>query len=406
MHEPNIKPFRGMLFNKEKIGDVASCVCPPYDVISDARTYSERNRFNIIRLELPEQNPPLDQYNNARETLEHWLQQGVITFDEKDAVYIYEQEFEVEHKSFLRRGFIALNKIEKNRMLTHEETRKKAKEDRERLISSLKTYTSFVFGLYEDKMQDIENILTTAPKEIIYDFIDEQFVTNRFYKMTDRDAINALSKEIDKKNIYIADGHHRLDVSYRLGLSYIPIYLTNMYSNGIVILPYHRMIKFKQFKNINEILNSVKQYADIDKILLDNDNSLSTAIELISQSDMPAYLLYSKDAPDVLYMLKVNKPIPMDNNMHESLKKLKVNIAHNGILKGLLYISDDEIEFTQDSHELISDVKKGKFDLALLLPPTTVEEVKDIADHSLYMPPKSTYFYPKILTGLVLYRYE
>jgi uncharacterized protein (DUF1015 family) len=406
MHEPNIKPFRGMLFSKEKIGDIASCVCPPYDVISDTRIYSERNRFNIIRLELPEQNPPLDQYNNARETLEHWLQQGVITFDEKDAVYIYEQEFEVEHKSFLRRGFIALNKIEKNRMLTHEETRKKAKEDRERLISSLKTYTSFVFGLYEDKMQDIENILTTAPKEIIYDFIDEQFVTNRFYKMTDRDAINGLSKEIDKKNIYIADGHHRLDVSYRLGLSYIPIYLTNMYSNGIVILPYHRMIKFKQFKNINEILNSVKQYADIDKILLDNDNSLSTAIELISQSDKPAYLLYSKDAPDVLYMLKVKKPIPMDNNMHESLKKLKVNIAHNGILKGLLYISDDEIEFTQDSHGLISDVKKGKFDLALLLPPTTVEEVKDIADHSLYMPPKSTYFYPKILTGLVLYRYE
>jgi uncharacterized protein (DUF1015 family) len=406
MQEPNLKPFKGILFNKEKIGDITSCVCPPYDVITNAGTYFERNRFNTIRLELPEQNPPFDQYENARKTLDDWLQQGALAFDEKDAVYVYEQEFEVDHKSFLRRGFIALNKIEKNRMLTHEETRKKAKEDREKLISSLKTYTSFVFGLYEDKMQSIENILTTAPKEIIYDFVDEQSVTNRFYKMTDRDAIDVLSGEIDNKNIYIADGHHRLDVSYRLGLSYIPIYLTNMYSYGIVILPYHRMIKFKQFKNINEILDSIEQYTDIDKIKLENDNSLNTAIERISQSDRPAYLLYAKDAPDMIYVLEANKSIPMDNNMHESLKKLKVNIAHNGILKGLLSISDDEIEYTQDSQELISDVKKGIYDMGFFLPPSTVEEVKDIADHSLYMPPKSTFFYPKILTGLVFYRYE
>jgi uncharacterized protein (DUF1015 family) len=395
-----------MLFNKEKTGDIASCVCPPYDIISNVEPYYERNRFNAIRLELPEQHPPLDQYNTAKETLENWLQQGILEFDDKDTIYIYEQEFEAEHKSFLRRGFIALNKIEKNRMLTHEETRKKAKEDRERLISSLKTYTSFVFGLYEDRLQGIENILTTAPKEIIYDFIDEQSVTNRFYKMTDRDAINALSEKIDKKNIYIADGHHRLDVSYRLGLSYIPIYLTNMYSDGIVILPYHRLVKYKHPKNMNQILDSVKQFTEIEKIPLENDSSLNMAMERIAQSDRPTYLLYSQDAPDVLYMLKANKSIPMDGNMHDSLKRLKVNIAHNGILKGLLDISDDEIEYTQESDELIRDVKKGMYDMGFFLPPTTVEEVKDIADHSLYMPPKSTFFYPKILTGLVFYKYE
>ncbi|MCX5812379.1 MAG: DUF1015 domain-containing protein [Proteobacteria bacterium] len=406
MSETNIKPFKGMLFNKKKTGDIASCVCPPYDVISNAGTYYERNRFNAIRLELPEQHPPLDKYNTAKETLENWLQQGILTFDNKDTVYIYEQEFEVEHKSFLRRGFIALNKIEKNRMLTHEETRKKAKEDRERLISSLKTCTSFVFGLYEDNMQDIENILTAAAKEIVYDFIDEQSVTNRFYKMTDRDAINVLSKEMDKKSIYIADGHHRLDVSYRLGLSYIPIYLTNMYSDGVVILPYHRLVKYKHIKNINQILDSVKQYAEIEKIPLENDSSLSIALEYIAHSVGPAYLLYSKDAPNALYMLRISNSIPMDDKMHDSLKRLKVNILHNGILKGLLNISDDEISFTQESYESISIVKKGDFDLALFLPPTTVEEVKDIADHSLYMPPKSTFFYPKILTGLIFYKYE
>jgi uncharacterized protein (DUF1015 family) len=406
MQEPSIKPFKGILFDKEKAGDIASCVCPPYDVITNTGTYYERNRFNTIRLELPEPNPPLDQYDNAKETLKNWLQQGILKFDDKDTVYIYEQEFEVENKTYLRRGFIALNRIEKNRMLTHEETRKKAKEDRERLISSLKTYTSFVFGLYEDKTQDIENILISAPKEMVYDFVDEQLVKNRFYKMTDKDVANALTKEIDNKNIYIADGHHRLDVSYKLGLSYIPIFLTNMYSHGIVILPYHRMIKFRNVKSIHQILDSIKQYTDIEKIPLENDGSLNMAMEDVAKSLRPAYLLYSKDAPETLYKLEVNKTIPMDDNMHESLKRLKVNIAHNGILKGLLGISDDEIEYTQDSHELINDVKKGIYDLGFFLPPTTVDEVKDIADHSLYMPPKSTFFYPKILTGLVFYKYE
>lgn len=394
-----------MIFNKEKISDIASCVCPPYDIIPDAGAYYERNEFNVIRLELPEERPPLDKYNTAKATLENWLKQGILRFDREDTVYVCEQEFQIGQKNYLRRGFIALNRIEKNRMLTHEETRKKAKEDRERLISSLKTYTSFVFGLYEDRTHGIENILETAPKEIFYDFIDEELVANRFYRMTDKAAINTLSQEIGNKNIYIADGHHRLDVSYRLGLSYIPIYLTNMYSDGIVILPYHRMVKFKQFKNINQILDAVRQHTDIEKIPMENDSSLITAMERIAQSDRPAYLFYSKDAPGELYMLKAGSSISMDNNMHESLKKLKVNIVHNGIMKGLLDISDDEIEFTQDSHELINDVKKGNIDLGIFLPPTTVEEVKDIADHSLYMPPKSTFFYPKILTGMVFYQY-
>jgi len=291
-------------------------------------------------------------------------------------------------------------------MLTHEETRKKAKEDRIKMISSLKTSTSFVFGLYEDKKQNIESILTGAPKEILYNFEDEESIINRFYKMTDKGSIDALSSAIDQKIIYIADGHHRLNVSYRLGLTYIPVFLTNMYSSGIIILPYHRMIKYKNPKNIDETLNNLKEFTEIEKLPFENDNSLTMALERIAKSVRPSYLLYAKDIPGSLYILKANDSILMDSTMHNSLRKLKVNILHTGLLKEVLKISDDEIEFTQDSRCLINDVKKGDYDLALLLPPTTVEEVKDIADHSLYMPPKSTYFHPKILTGLVFYQYE
>ena len=406
MPDPYTKPFKGMLLNQEKIGDIATCVCPPYDVISNVRAYYQRNKYNVVRLELPIQRPALDKYNAAKETLQKWLQKGILVFDNSDSIYIYEQKYEIEHRSYLRRGFIALNRLDKSRILTHEETRKKAKEDRERLINTLKTYTSHIFGLYEDKEQIIEDILINSRKEIMYDFVDEQSITNRLYRMHHRDDINRLVHEMDNKNIYIADGHHRLEVSYRLNLPYIPLYLTNMYSEGIAILPYHRIINFKNRRNTNQILELLKAHVAVEKIPLTVGGSTAKAMEDISGSAEPAYLMYSKDDPASLYLLKIKGVVPMDKDMHESLKKLKVNILHNGILKGLLNIHDDEISFTQELYESVSLIKQGMADLAFFLPPTTVEEVKDIADHGLYMPPKSTFFYPKILTGMVFYKYE
>jgi uncharacterized protein (DUF1015 family) len=405
MPEKYTKPFRGIVYNKEKAGDIASCVCPPYDVVSDVRSYYKKNEFNAIRLELPESLPSMDKYNAAKHTMDEWLHKGVLELDGKDTVYVYEQRFDVEGNSFLRRGFIALNKLDRGRILTHEETRKKAKEDRERLITTLKTYTSLIFGLYEDKNNEIEDILISARKDIMYDFIDEQAINNRFYRMTDGREIARLSALMDEKNIYIADGHHRLDVSYKLKIPYIPLYLTNMYSSGIVILPYHRVIKFSGSRNIKDLLNSIRGYIEIEKCSLANDNSIKKALKDISESENLAFVLCSKDDPENLYILKEKTPIPMDNDLHESLRMLKVNVVHTGALKHLFKISDEEISFTQDPFESINSIKDGSIDLAVFLPPTTVREVKSIADNSLFMPPKSTFFYPKILTGLVFYKY-
>ena len=405
MPEQYTKPFRGIVYNKEKIGDIASCVCPPYDVVSDARSYYKRNKFNAIRLELPQSLPSMDKYNAAKHTMDEWLRKGVLEPDSKDAVYVNEQKFDAEGISFLRRGFIALNKLERNRILTHEETRKKAKEDRERLITTLKTYTSLIFGLYEDKSSEMEDILVNARKDIMYDFIDEQAIHNRFYRMTDSKEINSLLALMDERNIYIADGHHRLDVSYKLNIPYIPLYLTNMYSSGIVILPYHRIIKFNKGRGIKELLQSIGNNVEIDKHPLIDDNSIKKVLKDISVSANLAFVLCSKDDPGNLYVLKEKTPIPMDSDLHESLKTLKVNVVHNGALKHLLDISDEEISFTQDPFESVNSIKNGTIDLAVFLPQTTVREVKDIADNSLFMPPKSTFFYPKILTGLVFYKY-
>jgi uncharacterized protein (DUF1015 family) len=407
MSEPYTKPFKGMIFNREKIDDISQCVCPPYDVISSVRSYYVRSLFNAIRLELPMPLPSMNKYSVARETLEGWLKKGILVRDNKETIYIYEQEFEVEQVTYLRRGFIALNKLEKKRILTHEETRKKAKEDREMLISTLKTYTSLIFGLYEDKQQEIENILIGSEKDKIYDFVDEQSIINRFYRMTDIEEMKKLILIMEEKNIYIADGHHRLDVSYKLNIPYIPLYLTNMYSEGIVILPYHRTIKFQKNRNLNELLKSMEGFIDIEKYPLLDNNSTKIALQKIFTPSKSTFILYSKDDLTNLYILTEKAPFSFTNNdVHEGLKKLKVNVLHSGIVKKLLNIKEEEISFTQDPYKAITQIKEGALDLALFLPPTKVEEVRDIAENGLYMPPKSTFFYPKILTGLVFYKYE
>lgn len=406
MKEFLTKPFKGILYNRNKIDNIASCVCPPYDVVSSVRTYYERHPFNAIRLELPLSQPSMDKYNVARHTLEQWLRTGVLQRDVSDTIYVYEQEIIVDDIHYLRRGFIALNRLLKERILTHEETRKKAKEDRERLITTLKTYTSLVFALYEDKEEAIEDVLISSQKEKLYDFVDEQSITNRFYRMTDSGEIETLASLMESKNIYIADGHHRLAVSYKIGLGYIPIYLTNMYSTGIVIFPYHRIIKFNKPRSLAELLSLLEKSVAIEKFPLTDDSSPRLAAQKINTAPKPSYIMYAKEDTGNFYILSEKVPVYTDPAVHESVRKLKVSILHMGILKSILNVQDDEISFTQALDKTVAQVKDGVHDLAFFLPPTLVEEVKEIADNSLYMPPKSTFFYPKILTGLVFYQYD
>lgn len=145
MKEQLTKPFKAILYNKEKVDDVGACICPPYDVITDKEQYLKKSDYNIIRLELPQAEPPLDEMNQQK-IMAEWLKKKVLIEDKEDSIYVYEQKFVFNKKTYTRTGFVALNKIDKDRILIHEATRSKAKQDRERLISTLKAYTSFVFG--------------------------------------------------------------------------------------------------------------------------------------------------------------------------------------------------------------------------------------------------------------------
>jgi len=406
MKEQLTKPFKAILYNKEKVEDVGACICPPYDVITDKGLYLKKSDYNIIRLELPQAEPPLDEYESAKKIMTEWLKKKVLIEDKKDSIYVYEQKFIFNKKVYTRMGFVALNKIDRDRVLIHEATRSKAKQDRERLISTLKAYTSFVFGLYEDRDNKIEDVLLQSKKSLLYMFVDENSIENRIYKISEKKELKELCKLMEGKKIYIADGHHRLDVSYRLKMDYIPIYLTNMYSDSIIIWPYHRIITFKKQRSLYDLIKTLSEYGEIENKTIINSNTIDDCIEIISKEQRPSYAFYSKEDMNNLFILKLERQIQFREEIHDVLKRLKVNILHAGILNNLLGIEEEEISFTQEPHKFIEALKKGDIDLIVLLPPTTVDEVKAVADNFLYMPPKSTFFFPKISTGPIIYSYD
>ncbi len=180
-----------------------------------------------------------------------------------------------------------------------------------------------------------------------------------------------------------------------------------MYDRGIVIFPYHRLVRFSRKRALPELISTLEPFMKIEKIPFHGMDSLKPVLTAVAASEVLAFAFFSTDDREHIYMASEISPLPLynDSAVHESLKKLKVNAIHSGIIRGIMNIDDEDISFTEDHSWSIDSVMNGSADLAFFLPPTTVDEVRDIAENGLDMPAKSTFFYPKILTGLVFYRY-
>ncbi len=404
MSESFVKPFKGLLYNKTKIADISACVCPPYDVIGDPLQYCRRSGFNAIRLELPVGTPEADMYDTARKTLDDWLSEQILAFDDRESVYLYEQEFALNGRTRRRSGLIPLVRPDRQRILTHEETRKEAREDREKLIKKLGAFTSLILAMYEDNSGEIGRLVENCRKEKIYDFTDEASIKNSFYRMTDPSATAQLAAMIEKKNLYVADGHHRLSVALKLGLPYAAMYLTDMHADGIVILPYHRIVRLRENKEPAQVLALLSPYFEATRVEFPQSGP-DELIARISSSPVLSFLLYFSGKTPSLHLLAQKKEMDFDPESRQSLRSLRVNAVHRGVLKHLLRVQDEEISFSNSADEAVGLVNSSRCDFAVFVPATSVEEVKDIAENGLSMPPKSTYFYPKVLTGLVFHKY-
>lgn len=415
----NIYPFRAWRFS-DKAGDPAALCCPPYDIISEEqrRAYLTRNEHNIIRLELPREGA--DPYAEAGATVRGWCADGILARDEEAAFYVYNIRFEVngEHKDIT--GILAaveISPFSEGVVLPHEWTLSKAKTDRLNLMKATGFNFSDIYSLYQ---ADIKTILDDAMSGTpLTDIEDENGLRHTLWAITDADTVAAIQQAFADKKLYIADGHHRYETAlnyknYRLengipvgGADRVMMMLVDMSHPGLVVFPTHRLLRDLADFDVNALLAACEADFEVERGLsLDNANAkLAAAYE----NGKKAFIVYA--GGDTASLLTLKDLALMDTllpNESPVSRQLDVNVLHTAILERLLNIDKENmaqqinLTYTRDLDEAITGVQSGAFQCAILLNPTRVSEIQGVAAAGEKMPQKSTYFYPKLITGLTM----
>lgn len=420
-----IKPFRGMRYNTFLAGKIGELCCPPYDIISEEERlgYIAENEYNVIRLELPKEGE--DVYKTAGEVLDMWRNTGVLVHEIKPAVYIYEEEFNAYNKRSSVKGIIVRVKVEefsKGVILPHEFTLSKAKADRFNLMKATNCNFSQIYALYMDEehttLKTIDRLSDRKPDQ---KFTDSDHVTHKLWIITDEKVIEKLVNDFADRKLYIADGHHRYEtaLNYRNycrenGISkegdpqdYQMMYLVDMQHPGLVVFPTHRMVRDLESFDKDEVLQGCEEYFDIKKFTsVGNINS-----ELAKQykQGKKAFGFYCGKGEWYLLVLKdIEVMADVLPDLSEASQQLDVSVLHSLILEKTMGIDKENmanqinLTYTKFFEEAIMKVDKGEFQCSFILNPTRVTEIRDVAAAGEKMPQKSTYFYPKMITGMVM----
>ncbi len=420
-----IKPFRGMRYNTEVAGEISKLCCPPYDIISEEQrlNYIDENQYNVIRLELPKEgeNP----YANASDILSLWRDKGVLIHEDKPAIYIYEEEFTAYNQRKSIKGIIArvqLEEFSKGIILPHEFTLSKAKEDRLNLMKATNCNFSQIYALYMDnehttlKTIDEQSDCTSA-----LEFTDDDNITHRLWIVTDEEIISKLVSDFTDRKLYIADGHHRYEtaLNYRNycrenGLAkegdnqdFQMIYLVDMEHPGLVVFPTHRLVRDLPDFDKEKVLSACKEYFDITKY--ENTDNMEEILAQQYDAGKKAFGFYCGNGEWYMLVLKnLDVMKEMLPDLSEASQQLDVSVLHTLVLEKIFGIDKENmanqinLTYTKFFEEAISTVDSGKFQCSFVLNPTRVTEIRDVASAGEKMPQKSTYFYPKMITGMVM----
>ena len=420
-----IKPFRGMRYNTFLAGKIGELCCPPYDIISEEERlgYIAENEYNVIRLELPKEGG--DVYKTAGEVLDMWRNTGVLVHEIKPAVYIYEEEFNAYNKRSSVKGIIVRVKVEefsKGVILPHEFTLSKAKADRFNLMKATNCNFSQIYALYMDEehttLKTIDRLSDRKPDQ---KFTDSDHVTHKLWIITDEKVIEKLVNDFADRKLYIADGHHRYEtaLNYRNycrenGISkegdsqdYQMMYLVDMQHPGLVVFPTHRMVRDLESFDKDEVLKGCEEYFDIKKFT--SVGNINSELSKQYKQGKKAFGFYCGKGEWYLLVLKdsevMAKVLP---DLSEASQQLDVSVLHSLILEKTMGIDKENmanqinLTYTKFFEEAIMKVDKGEFQCSFILNPTRVTEIRDVAAAGEKMPQKSTYFYPKMITGMVM----
>lgn len=416
-----IKAFKGMRYTAAA-GELNSLVCPPYDIISDSQRerYIEENPYNIIRLELPKGGD--ERYKDAGNTLKDWLDKEILSCDGEESIYVYEMLFSANGVRNRLKGFVSLVKLvefSEGIVLPHEETLSKAKEDRFNLMSETFCNFSQIYSLYMDGDGSVYNMIDGCSKGAPdMEVTDPDGTVHRMWKVSDGGVIKNVTEAFMDKKLYIADGHHRYETALNFhkkqgteSSGYIAMMVVNMENNGLVVFPTHRIVKNLENFNAEKVIEACKPYFDIAEA--PGEERMQAALNKFYDEGKKAFAMYTGFGKCYVMALKdggaVKKLLP---DMSDAYCGLDVTVLHSLVLERILGIDKENmanqknLTYTRSRQEALEAVDIDGADCSFILNPTKVSEIRDVAAAGEKMPQKSTYFYPKLITGLVMNKFS
>ncbi len=417
----DVRPLDAIVYNQEKV-DINSVIAPPYDVITNEEQQKlyERSKYNIVRLILSNAK---DRYEDAKKSFENWQNEDVLIKTQKPSIFYIIQKYTTENgKKVERKGFIAKNKVEEfssKKILPHEYTMGGPKEDRLKLTRACEANFSQIFMVYSDPSMLIEKEI--APKYInkepFIDATDDKGVQNLVYIIDEPADIEKIQKLLEDKTLLIADGHHRYETALNYSkesknpeAQYVMSYFTNSEDDNLIIFPTHRIIT--KFIEPYVLLESVKKYFDLSEYTFVSSNKNEIKEKFLSDleksnAERISMGLYMKNV-NKFYLLKLKDGILEMIDAPDVLKKLDLTVLHELIITGELgytkeeQMAQDGIKYIKQEFEAFDMIDKGTAEASFIMAYPKMQDIKDISSAGYRMPQKSTYFYPKLLSGVCI----
>jgi uncharacterized protein (DUF1015 family) len=430
----DISPFHALRYNLSEVSP-EQVITQPYDKINPAMQdkYYAASPYNLVQVILgksqPADNDQQNVYTRAAALLKKWQDEGVLQLDSEPSLYVYSQVFKVpgdpSGAEAERRGFIALGRLEdydRQVVFRHEQTLSKPKADRLNLLQCTRAHTELLFMVYSDPADEVGKLLHQDGPPTI-ELRDEYGVLNRMWKVSDPATVAAVTAKMADKKLIIADGHHR----YETALNYrnqmreqsksgdadapyerVMVSFVNMDAPGLLILPTHRVVFGLDGFSLYSKAMQVMKYFEVQDLGAITD--VKDAVRQLSEAGKDRTALLAVTANNA-FLLKARRDAqsPGLEGLSEQQRSLDVVQLHKLILEEIIGMSEEDIRaqkhlrYIRDAAEAIDQVRKGEAQVAFLMNPARMEQVRDIAFAGEVMPQKSTDFFPKMLSGLTIY---
>jgi uncharacterized protein (DUF1015 family) len=427
----SVAPFRGILYNGKKIRDLSRVIAPPYDVITpeEQDKLYRKSPYNVVRLILNQEAEP---YEAVARLLEGWLAEGILVHDESPAIYFLRHRFQHhDGKEKERQGFIALTRLEdfsSGNIHPHERTLDKPKEDRFRLMLACHANLSQVFALYSQPKGTINRVLAEHVQGVapLLEAKGEAEESCSVWRINDLEMIRLVQREMEGQPLLIADGHHRYEAaleyrdhlrrekaewSGREAFNYVMAYFANIMDDSVVILPTHRLVRSFSPIPFQKLEEELMRYFYMEPYPK-NPEGQRSFLRALKRGAKKHHLIgasFKRDPRYLILRLKNKRFMQrLAKDLSQQLRELDVTILHHLILEHILGLTPEQqarenvISYSQDEEKVLKAVDKEDYQAAFILNPPKAEEIMTIALSGEKMPQKTTYFYPKLVTGLVI----